>query len=444
MAVRGRIAGVPGISMYMSYGGKARPEVRADSTFDAIIGDWRKATTRWPKNYNYPGGEEALQQLKNLQPGQPIQFWDQRELKNADRIITVETTPAKLSLDQGLNGVTYKLGLHQLIENPKLLERASQLEGWSKDAYIDFLRRYGYGYQFQYQKPDDFRVNYNHTPEIITDLQPEEVFVFGSNTEGRHGAGAAKQAMNFGAEYGNPVGPQGNTYAIRTKYLAKGRRSLPLEAIHQDLNDFMDYAEANQDKTFLVSPIGTGLAGYSAKEMAQPFAQRYGRDLPGNLILPRSFHDLLSIAQDKRQKQMQPNPLADLAPLNPRVAQRMKKDIEMANHATQFLGKSTTTHIPSSTANYMQAWGDRANTGNYTPDDVVMVSGNGPWRGVTDQMIQQTFDSHYLPNLEKGVQARSKFVAGRAKGTDSLVGQYLRSQGYQVEPRSEYDYYYPQ
>lgn len=36
------------------------------------------------------------------------------------------------------------------------------------------------------------------TPEVITTLQPNEVFVFGSNLAGIHGKGAAKQAVKFG------------------------------------------------------------------------------------------------------------------------------------------------------------------------------------------------------------------------------------------------------
>ena len=39
------------------------------------------------------------------------------------------------------------------------------------------------------------------------------IFVFGSNTEGRHGAGSAKVALEcFGAEYGNPSGLQGESH----------------------------------------------------------------------------------------------------------------------------------------------------------------------------------------------------------------------------------------
>ena len=55
------------------------------------------------------------------------------------------------------------------------------------------------------------------TPEFITELQPNEIFVFGSNLAGMHGAGAAHVACKkFGAKMGQGVGLQGQSYAIPT------------------------------------------------------------------------------------------------------------------------------------------------------------------------------------------------------------------------------------
>ena len=56
------------------------------------------------------------------------------------------------------------------------------------------------------------------TPEVVPSLQPDEIFVFGSNTAGVHGGGAAKTALaKFGAIYGQGCGRQGQSYAIPTK-----------------------------------------------------------------------------------------------------------------------------------------------------------------------------------------------------------------------------------
>ena len=55
------------------------------------------------------------------------------------------------------------------------------------------------------------------TPERITELQPNEIFVFGSNLEGMHGGGAALLAYRkFGAIWGQGVGLQGQSYGIPT------------------------------------------------------------------------------------------------------------------------------------------------------------------------------------------------------------------------------------
>lgn len=61
--------------------------------------------------------------------------------------------------------------------------------------------------------------NRRYTPERITHLKENEIFVFGSNLAGSHGGGAARQAYNcFGAVWGQGVGLQGQSYAIPTMH----------------------------------------------------------------------------------------------------------------------------------------------------------------------------------------------------------------------------------
>ena len=56
--------------------------------------------------------------------------------------------------------------------------------------------------------------------------EPNVIFVFGSNTEGKHGAGAAALAKSeFGAIQGQAEGLQGNSYAIITKDLKKAKEA---------------------------------------------------------------------------------------------------------------------------------------------------------------------------------------------------------------------------
>lgn len=132
-----------------------------------------------------------------------------------------------------------------------------------------------------------------YTPEKITSLEPNQIFVFGSNTEGIHGAGAAAAAVRFGAVMGQARGLQGQTYAIVTKDLSIGDRSIPVEAIHREINEFIDFATVRPELQFLVTAIGCGLAGYTVEEIASPFWTRFGDDLqrlPINIVLPESFY----------------------------------------------------------------------------------------------------------------------------------------------------------
>lgn len=122
----------------------------------------------------------------------------------------------------------------------------------------------------------------NITPAIITHLEPNEIFVFGSNLAGRHGAGAAKAALKFGAIYGKGSNHWGQTYAIPTKN--KVLQVLHLAEIEHEVSVFKRYAESRDDLTFLVTPIGCGLAGYKPSEIGPMF-----KNSPPNVCLPSCF-----------------------------------------------------------------------------------------------------------------------------------------------------------
>jgi hypothetical protein len=122
------------------------------------------------------------------------------------------------------------------------------------------------------------------TPEKITNLKENEVFVFGSNLKGVHGAGAAKTALSFGAKYGIGIGFSGNTYAIPTKN--EEIKTMDLKAIKYFVDQFLHQVKNNPEKTFLLTPIGCGLAGYTAKEIAPMF---YSAIFMENIYLPESF-----------------------------------------------------------------------------------------------------------------------------------------------------------
>lgn len=130
----------------------------------------------------------------------------------------------------------------------------------------------------------------NYTPDNITYLNTNQIFVFGSNTEGRHASDAARTALMFGAVYGQGRGLQGKTYAIVTKDLSIGIRSVSLLSIQNEIEKLYDFALNNTKYEFLVTKIGCGLAGYTISEIASLFNEIHAiRSKPNNIILPKEF-----------------------------------------------------------------------------------------------------------------------------------------------------------
>jgi hypothetical protein len=104
-------------------------------------------------------------------------------------------------------------------------------------------------------------------PSALTDTPENLIFVFGSNKAGRHGRGAAYYAAKYyGAKYGVGEGRTGNAYAIPTK--DENFNPIPLDGIRKSLRKFIKYAVSNPDLVFMLTPIGTGLAGYRIAEIA--------------------------------------------------------------------------------------------------------------------------------------------------------------------------------
>lgn len=174
-------------------------------------------------------------------------------------------------------------------------------------------------------------------------ITPEQntVFVFGSNPEGRHGAGAARVAAEqFGAVYGKGEGLQGSSYALPTKDLAEARRrgvyspadshwkemtdmvlwyyredggghpyaslftsnpyprSIAPDTIVSSIIELYRTADAQPDKDFKVAyttaPEDFSLNGYCGGEMAEMFKEagrRYGH-LPHNVLFSSAWRSL--------------------------------------------------------------------------------------------------------------------------------------------------------
>lgn len=133
--------------------------------------------------------------------------------------------------------------------------------------------------------------NREYTPERITELKPNEIFVFGSNLAGAHGGGAARLAYNrFGAIWGQGVGLQGQCYAIPTMHGG-------VDAIKPYVNEFILFAKQHSEYKFLVTRIGCGIAAFTPDEIAPLFKDAIDVE---NVILPEDFVRVLSKKENNK------------------------------------------------------------------------------------------------------------------------------------------------
>ena len=214
-----------------------------------------------------------------------------------------DLTPVKASLrakafnQAGEFNTDMLANIQQTVKTQQATEPLSYQE-WVKDyqtqkgeadaeaAYQQYLDN------FEYSKPSAIqRKTYSG---MIQNLAPNQVFVFGSNTQGKHGKGAALTAKNkFGAIYGEAEGPQGQSYAIITKDLTKNTHpSRTPEQIKEQIHNLYEYARENPDKEFLVaySGNGTNLNAYSNQEMADMFGSE---PIPNNIVFEQEFNKLI-------------------------------------------------------------------------------------------------------------------------------------------------------
>lgn len=127
------------------------------------------------------------------------------------------------------------------------------------------------------------------TPEEIKRLAPNEIFVFGSNTQGIHGRGAALTAkMRFGAEQYVGEGLTGRCYAFPTMDVAPTARFKLVQrsegGLLYSVALFYDCVLQNPDTVFLLTKVGCGLAGFG-----EEFMKRYFKTDAQNLVKPEGW-----------------------------------------------------------------------------------------------------------------------------------------------------------
>jgi hypothetical protein len=125
------------------------------------------------------------------------------------------------------------------------------------------------------------------TPKYIKELKENEIFVFGSNKQARHGKGAALTARNkFGAIYGQSEGLQGQSYAIITKELRKDYQPVSLQEVKEGVDTFIQFAKDNENLTFYVVELGCNLAYFTVEQIAPLFKSATKLK---NIYLPERF-----------------------------------------------------------------------------------------------------------------------------------------------------------
>lgn len=122
--------------------------------------------------------------------------------------------------------------------------------------------------------------NREYTPEFITELKTNEIFVFGSNIRGFHGGGAARIAnKKFGAEWGVGEGLTGQCYALPT--MEGG-----VDYIAEKVRRFLECAKTHPEMKFYVTKIACGIAGFTVAEIGSLFSDAIMLE---NVILPKEF-----------------------------------------------------------------------------------------------------------------------------------------------------------
>lgn len=112
---------------------------------------------------------------------------------------------------------------------------------------------------------------------MITELEENQVFVFGSNILGNHAGGAAKQAHeSFGAAWGVGEGLTGGCYAFPT--LDKDMQQYTHTEMVSIRDAFYRCCVVHPEMTFLLTPVGTGIANLPKQYIKQLF-----KDLPTNV-----------------------------------------------------------------------------------------------------------------------------------------------------------------
>lgn len=137
-----------------------------------------------------------------------------------------------------------------------------------------------------------------YTPDVVENLKPGQVFVFGSNLIGYHSGGASLMAMQrFGAVWGQAEGPQGQCYAIPVDIRGEAVDNVSAY-MKRHIDKFLAYAKAHPELFFLLIRVGCGNAGFDEEFVAPFFKEAMTME---NVSLPKSFVEILKRSESGKE-----------------------------------------------------------------------------------------------------------------------------------------------
>lgn len=229
------------------------------------------------EEYDYMNGPIQVQEKNNIK-----QFNNTAQVYTYYKLLAYGYLDyAKDVLDNPDKTVTYQMWLESPQVQSVLTEK--QVQTWDSikgDVQNHIIRDDSQGIEEATQATPNQTLN-NHSYGESIQPNDDYVFVFGSNPEGRHGAGAAKIAVTqFGAKYGIGEGLVGDSYALPTKDLRvkenKGLRSISKEEIINNISNLYKTAKQNPNKKFAIAYTNveqSSLNGYTGIEMADMFKE---------------------------------------------------------------------------------------------------------------------------------------------------------------------------
>jgi len=302
-------------------------------------------------------------------------------------------------------------------------------------------------------------VEREYTPENITSLKPNEVFVFGANTVGGHGGGTAGLAQrgtassNYTAlpigtkgkwsEYGIVdklmQGTEGKSFGIVTKsgsisgdsLKIGSKRSVSLSRIEQSINALILEANNNPGLKFLVTKFGTNMAGFTEQEMKSLLENK---NLPDNIVLPKEFE-----VRNENSTNSQSDETVIDGPGLIVVNEKFGVAVATSNPTTEFTENLVQLIQPnianayrengSSTANLMFSYGYQWKGNNtkfpFKPGTKLKVKParinfNGDGKTYVETNSQYFYDSHYNDGTPVPSMSQIKFLTDHIQKTTGI------------------------